>query len=270
MAIRALMIAVCLVTSVGCGGSGGGGSVTVMTFNILRDEWARDEYPRWADRVELVAATIRDHQPDVVGLQEETPEQVRDLALALDSYRYIGPAHAKGGGLLIRRNTWHVVALGGIPTPEGRQAGWAVLERRLGDQQWAIYNAHYTYRGGPAGRLETSKVIAAHIADRVPEAMPLALTGDFNATLDEPPMRYLFGEDGSPVALRDAVSESPRRDEPRGTIHGFTGKLHEPGIDHVLVNDNVEVLSTKIIRKDYFGKHPSDHYPVQVKLRRKR
>jgi len=108
-------------------------TVRVMSFNILRDAWARDEYPRWEDRKDRVVAVIREHQPDVVGLQEEDLRQAVFLDRELKDYTYLTPHHKAGGGLMIRKHSWHVIARGKIDIPDtdetSRQASWAVIWR---------------------------------------------------------------------------------------------------------------------------------------------
>jgi hypothetical protein len=47
------------------------------------------------------------HEPDVVGLQEESVAQVASITNALPGYSYVKPHVSKGGGLLIRTEAWH-------------------------------------------------------------------------------------------------------------------------------------------------------------------
>jgi endonuclease/exonuclease/phosphatase family metal-dependent hydrolase len=55
---------------------------TVMTFNVRCDTDA-DGLHAWRHRRDLVIETIRAHDPDLLGLQEPTRDQWKDIAAAL-------------------------------------------------------------------------------------------------------------------------------------------------------------------------------------------
>ena len=61
----------------------------VMTFNI-RTSLIPDGDNAWPYRKELVAETIRQLAPHVVGMQEAIGEQIEYLASALPEYRWLG------------------------------------------------------------------------------------------------------------------------------------------------------------------------------------
>lgn len=64
-------------------------TVSVMSFNIRYDT-NRDDSNRWSNRKELVYNTIRQHSPDVIGLQEALRNQLDELKKALPKYSEIG------------------------------------------------------------------------------------------------------------------------------------------------------------------------------------
>jgi endonuclease/exonuclease/phosphatase family metal-dependent hydrolase len=239
--------------------------IRVMTFNILRDEWAKEGHLSWKDRGPSAVALLRDHKPDVVGLQEETAEQVAFICESLNSYTYLVPHHRNGGGLLIRKDAWHVIDNGKIKTPGNRQASWAILESTRNGQRWAVYNAHFMHDSAP-GRLEAAKRIADHIARNAPRGTPVAVLGDFNAQPQDQPLLYLGGNAGSPVHLVNAFNTIHGDDDPRGTVRALSENRHGPRIDHILVNEFVMVLDVAILYDRLEESYPSDHYPVQATL----
>src|SRR4051812_46764355 len=66
-------------------------SMHVLTFNIRYDE-PEDGANDWAHRRELTIATIRDHDPDLIGLQEPTALQWNDVCAALPGHNAFGLA----------------------------------------------------------------------------------------------------------------------------------------------------------------------------------
>jgi endonuclease/exonuclease/phosphatase family metal-dependent hydrolase len=114
-------------------------------------------------------------------------------------------------------------------------------------------------------------LVTARISQREHDD-PILVTGDFNAGEENSAMRYLRGE--IPRAYKGS-SEAPRtlgmRDtyrvvHPRqtevGTFNGFVGTTTGDKIDAILVSSEWEVQDAKIVRTDFDGRYPSDHFPV--------
>ena len=83
----------CLVLSIFCGGlqakQSKGNALRVMSFNI-RLGVANDGENRWDLRKDLVVKTIRDYNPDLLGLQEVFPMQEEYLRKNFPDYLYYG------------------------------------------------------------------------------------------------------------------------------------------------------------------------------------
>lgn len=83
----------CLVLSIFCGGlqakQSKGNALRVMSFNI-RLGVANDGENRWDLRKDLVVKTIRDYNPDLLGLQEVFPMQEEYLRENFQGYVYYG------------------------------------------------------------------------------------------------------------------------------------------------------------------------------------
>ncbi len=244
--------------------------VRVMSWNILYKGWEKEGHAKWQERIPGVIEIIREHKPDVVGLQEESKQQAAAITGGLSGYSYLGAHQKKGGGLLIRTDAWRVIESGRIAIPGKRQASWALLESTRNGARWLFYNAHLIHRTAPgsaAQRMEGAKSIVDHIVRHAPAGVPVVFVGDFNALNDMPVMRYLAGEAGSPLKFSNAFAMIHGADDPRGTYRGLSKEQHCDRIDHILVNDHTKVTDAEIIFYDQLaGAWPSDHYPVHVTL----
>jgi endonuclease/exonuclease/phosphatase family metal-dependent hydrolase len=245
--------------------------VSVMTWNILRDEWAKGEHSSWNEREPNATSILGDHLPDLVGLQEETKDQVESITRALPSYSYLTPHHSHGGGLLIRKESWVVIESGKIQIPRGREASWAKLESSRSRQPWLFYNAHLMHRkaeNSAADRMEAVKAIGEHVLRHAPHGIPVVMTGDFNSLHDEPALRYLTGDIESPVMFSNSFNLIHGANDARGTFRGLSIEHQCDRIDHILINNHVIVNVAEIINYDELqAPYPSDHYPVIAKLR---
>jgi endonuclease/exonuclease/phosphatase family metal-dependent hydrolase len=249
------------------------GEVRVMSWNILYRGWEKEGHASWKERIPGSVQILQKHQPDVVGLQEDSKQQVAYLTRALPDYSYLDPYKKKGGGLLIRTEAWQVIKSGKIPIPGKRHASWALLESTQNGECWLFYNAHFIHRSAKnsaADRMTAAKQIAAHIAQHAPADVSVVFTGDFNALHDMPCMRYLAGDAGAPVQFSNAFNLIHGGDDPRGTFRGLSNAHHCDRIDHILTNEHVTVQNAEIIYYDdeLAVAYPSDHYPVQATLRR--
>ena len=69
--------------------------VVVMTYNIRLDN-SGDGVNQWKNRKEKISNQLHFYEPDILGIQEGLPNQVRYLDEALTSYDYIGVGRADG------------------------------------------------------------------------------------------------------------------------------------------------------------------------------
>lgn len=80
------------------------GALRVMTFNV-RNSNARDGGNHWKFRKELVAATIRAFDPDLLGCQEVLADQYDQLRPMLPDYLPVGVARDDGK----RQGEWSAI-----------------------------------------------------------------------------------------------------------------------------------------------------------------
>ena len=291
---RATLASVCLALVVGCRVPAssprviGSESFTaapplrVMTFN-LRYDTPSDEGNAWPHRRDWVAALIRFHAPDALGVQEALAHMLTDLDARLPGFARVGVGRADGraGGefsaILYRTDRLELLDSGTFwlsPTPEvAGSKGWdAAIERiatwaRFRDRRTGCrhvhLNTHFDHVGEQA-RQESARLIRRRIA-ALASGMPVVVTGDLNADPASAPYRILTRDtvgDATPP-LRDALAAS--RDAHYGPTSTWTAfRAIEPGrrIDYVLVSPQVRVLKHAILPDSWDDRFPSDHLPV--------
>jgi endonuclease/exonuclease/phosphatase family metal-dependent hydrolase len=269
-------------------------SLDVMTFNI-RTSAIPDGADAWAHRKQLVAETIRRHDPDVVGLQEALAEQIEFLEGALPQYRWLGVDRGLNGGTGLSEATpifyryeemtpiesgtfW----LGNPPNPraqaqaqgqgQGRGGGgrggsrivtWARFHHFATGRQIYVYNTHLSPREGPQ-HLDAVARINERVAALPPESAVIVL-GDFNAYAGTSETWGVATSQG----LRDAWVIAAERQGPDVTSNGFGPPPDWGGarIDWILVGGSIEVPAVSTVVHSVDGRYPSDHYPVLATLR---
>ena len=252
-------------------------ALQVMSFNI-RYGTARDGGDHWDRRRELVASTIIERAPDVLGLQEALAFQLAFLRDRLGPrYRLVGQGR-KGGEkgefacilfdrerLALERSGdfWlsespDEVASVGWDAALPRICTWAVLRVRATGARFAVLNAHFDHRGATARRRS-----AALIAERLARfaALPVLVTGDLNAGENSGPLRELRA-----AGLRDTFRVRHANAEPAGTFNGFRGDDSGSKIDYILCSPDWRVRAASIVKANDGGRYPSDHFPVTAAL----
>ncbi len=259
----------------------------VMSFN-LRLDLASDGENAWPHRRDRVAALIRFHAPDVVGVQEALLPMLADLETRLPGFARVGVGRDDGGdggefsAILYRRERLEVVRHGTFwlsSTPETpgslgwdaaypRVATWVELRDRQSGCRYVHLNTHLDHRGDEARR-QGARLIRRRLAT-LAAGLPVVLTGDLNATPDSEPYLVLTRDDitdGLPPLLDAFTTSREGHYGPTSTWTGF--EAIDPGrrIDYVLVSPGVEVLAHGILSDHWDGRFPSDHLPVLATVR---
>lgn len=253
----------------------------VATFNI-RYGSADDGPDRWELRRPRVARTLAELDADLVGLQEAEAFQVRWLLEQLPRYAATGVHRDDGrlGGeacpLLFDRTRFtlaesRTVWLSDTPEVPGSRSYGNVLPRiatraRLVEfstgRALSVIVVHLDH-ASPAAREASARQLLETSRALLREGEPLVLLGDFNATLDSPPLELLLAPRGP---FRDALAEH-LPDRP-GTFTGFD-PASDGGprtIDHLLLAGPGRVLAAGIDTRRIDGRYPSDHFPVWMRI----
>jgi endonuclease/exonuclease/phosphatase family metal-dependent hydrolase len=254
-------------------------TLRVMTFNV-RYPAKGDGANRWEARRDLLVATIRLKNPDLVGTQELFEEQGRYIAEQAPQYAWFGLSRRGNHmdehmGVFYRTSRLTPVESGNFwlsETPEvpgssswdmslPRMVTWARFRTSRG-AHFVYYNTHFPHRPQDhRARLECARLIASRIA-ALDKNEPFLLTGDFNAPAGSQVQAVLT------ATLTDAWTAARKRIGPESTFHGFRGKPRQGGrIDWVLYRGPWKALEAETVTYQEDGRYPSDHFPVFTKLK---
>jgi endonuclease/exonuclease/phosphatase family metal-dependent hydrolase len=269
--------------------------LAVMTFNLRYHE-VKDGENAWPYRVGKAADVIGRHRPAIVGTQEGLFPMLVELKERIDGYEWIG--EGRGGGHEDEHNAifYHTAELRVMEKgqfwlseqpmqPNSRSWGsslprictWARFQAKKDTQlEFLVYNTHLDHESQLAREngialirrtMEAERDRHMPPGERDRKPLPLILTGDFNATPDNPAVAFLRSQqaaDGPFCRLTDAYEAADG--DIGGTFHGFKGGESGEPIDYIFVSGEIRVLETKVIRDKVNGGYPSDHYPVQARL----
>lgn len=259
------------------------GTLRVMSFNI-RFSAADDGENAWPRRADLFFRTITDFRPDLIGFQEVLADQHDALIAHLPDYAFSGVARddgkRKGERSLIgfRHGAFEAIGHGDFwlseqPAVPGskswdaaltRLCSWVRLRTIATGREFVFANTHFDHRGVIA-RQEASKVLLRELA-RIAAGAPAILTGDLNATEDDPP--YAVLTHSPPPTWIDAYREVyPVRRPDELSFHAFKGGTAGSRIDYIFHTPHFTTVAAAINRSaSADGRYPSDHYPVTAIL----
>ncbi|MDP1580337.1 MAG: endonuclease/exonuclease/phosphatase family protein [Candidatus Didemnitutus sp.] len=257
---------------------------TVATCNLRVDAGAASAATAWPARRPLMRASLRRIAPDILGTQEGLPHQLQDLADDLPEYQWVGQGREGGGqgevmAIFYRheryeaRETQHYW-LSDTPDIPGsctwgnqfkRMATAVRLFDRLAQRELIVLNTHWDHAVQEA-REKSARLMRERTA-LWPSALPLVLTGDFNAEAGNNPAYDLLVQDGF---FRDAWATAARRcgDEALNTFHDFQQPPRREGrrIDWIMLRGPVRADTIEVVNDARDGRRPSDHFPVVARL----
>lgn len=256
--------------------------VRVLSFNLRYQNTNDTDKKNWVARRGPAIDLIRREAPDFVGLQEALRSQLDDLHeriggeyLEIGVGREDGKSRGEFSALLIRRDRWIVEESGTFwlsDTPEvpnsmtwgnriTRICTWARANEAATGRTVHFFNTHFDHESQPS-REKSAALLAERIAARQP-AGPFVLTGDFNATPENPAITVLTG--GS-LKLMDAwkVANPDVPATESGTWQAFLGNRDGGRIDFVLVPPGTRIIDAAILHDAPDGVLPSDHFPVRA------
>ncbi len=267
--------------------------LSVMTFNI-RYGTANDGENSWDKRKDLAFNVLREHSPDVVGLQEALRSQIDDIRAAMPEYTEIGVGRDDGktageySAILYKKDRLTVAESGTFwlsDTPEAcgsitwgnnctRVCTWGRFVPKSPGKAFYMFNTHLDHIS-QYSRERSAILLATRIRDRA-QKDPIVLTGDFNVGEDNLVVKYFKGEqelriagDGksqNPVPLLDTFRELHRDASEVGTFHSFKGTRSNAKIDYIFAQPGTKVLQAEILHDNNDNHYPSDHYPVKAAI----
>ncbi len=249
--------------------------IIVGTFNI-RYANTRDTGNLWADRAPIVSNLIRFHEFDILGVQEGLINQLNDISEALPEYARYGKGRDDGkeagehSAIYYKKDRFTLLKSGDFwlsETPDqpgkgwdatccNRICSWVYLQDKVTKKRFYTFNVHFDHQGVVA-RKESSKLILAKIQEIAGQS-PALLTGDFNGGRESEWYQTLAT---SPL-LTDAYTQVKFPYANNSSMNGFRTPRSNTVIDHIFVTKQFATSKWGILTDTYFGKYPSDHFPV--------
>lgn len=248
-------------------------SISIMSYNIRSSTKNEQDGPNgWEYRKEAAVRMLLTEKPDVVGMQEEMPDQeaylhehlsslYEGVSISRDPEKKADEActvfYNKAKYNLIRTNTFWL-----SETPDIPSRGWdgkykrivtyVYVQNKKTGQMYLVFNTHLDHKGVVA-REKSLQLIADSAIAIGGDTIPMFVMGDLNVTPDAPELAPMWR------VMKLAQREAPVTDTSY-TFHGYRenkGKM----IDYIYYR-NASALEFRILRDGYGVPYLSDHYPI--------
>jgi endonuclease/exonuclease/phosphatase family metal-dependent hydrolase len=253
-------------------------ALRIMSFNVRYP--AKSDGPNiWDARRDILIATIRDKQPDLIGTQELFHLQGEYIVEKLPGYAWFGVGRRgdqtdEHMGVFYRKDRFELKDSGNFwlsETPETpgssswdmslpRLVTWGEFNDKKSGRSFRFYNTHFPHRReDEAARTQCARVIAERLR-ALPKDLTVIVTGDFNTDAGSEAHRTLTAN------LTDAYSSVSNPSGPKDTFHGFRGTPRPGRIDWILFRGGLTPRSFETVTNNENGSYPSDHFPVAAVL----
>jgi endonuclease/exonuclease/phosphatase family metal-dependent hydrolase len=251
----------------------------IMSFNI-RYGTANDGENSWQFRKENVFDIIKVNNPDLLGLQEALKFQIDEIIKALPEYKMIGVGRDDGkesgefSCILYKKNrfiidTTETFWFSETPNIPGskhwgnnytRICTWAKFLDKANKKYFYYYNLHLDHESQPSREKSTQLLVNKFLSQK--EKLPIILSGDFNCGETNPAIKTILN-----FGLKDTYRLLNQSTKDEGTFNDFKGDTNGERIDFIFISKDFRAIESKILRNDYNGKYPSDHFPVFARIR---
>lgn len=253
--------------------------MNIATFNIRYDN-PRDTGNLWKDRKGPVSSLIKYHNFDVFGVQEALKNQLDDLQTSLKGFVFHGVGRDDGvsagehSAIFYKTSKYTLESSGNFwlsTTPEkvgpgwdaklNRICSWVALKDKKSGKSFFVFNAHYDHQGVQA-RVESSKLIMEKIKS-IAGDQAVIFMGDLNGNRESEWYQHV----ASSGILKDSHGMAKLVHQPNGSFNSFrTDGIRNDVIDHIFVSSHFKASKWAVLTDTYYGKFPSDHFPVLVQL----
>jgi endonuclease/exonuclease/phosphatase family metal-dependent hydrolase len=248
--------------------------IRIATYN-LRYANVGDTGNLWSTRVPVVANLIDFHDFDIFGTQEALRHQLDTLSALLPAYTWYGlgrdDGEAKGehSAIYYKKDKYKLLSKGSFwlsETPEKPGPGWDARLNRIcswvqlaqvkGGKKFFVFNVHFDHQGVKA-RVESGKLMVQKI-QAIAGSNPAILTGDFNGDHNSEWYKTLATNE----VLKDTYMQVKKPYINNGSFNSFKTPASSAIIDHIFTTKQFSVTRWGILTDSYYGKFPSDHFPV--------
>ncbi len=257
--------------------------LSLCSFNVRYENDGDHGWRAWPNRIDRVVRTIRQLDPDVLGIQEALHGQAADLRASLPDYAFHGVGRDDGdrageyAAIFYKADRFEpgekgTFWLSDFPEQPGsrtwgnsvvRCTTWIRLIDRATGRGFYVYNTHWDHRHQPS-REKSARLIAERLADRRHADEPVVLLGDFNATEGNPALEHLVGRH---TGLVDPYRILHQGEKNRRTLHFWDGDIDGwAKVDHILVSSSATLEAAGIHHAATRKEQPSDHYPAWVRI----
>ncbi|MBL6647877.1 MAG: endonuclease/exonuclease/phosphatase family protein [Flavobacteriaceae bacterium] len=253
--------------------------IKVISYNIRYDN-PQDGKDSWEKRKSYFIDYINKENPDFIGLQEVTYNQLTFINDNLKDYKYLGVGRDDGKNKgeftpiyykkslfdLIKSDTFWLSSY-----PDSVSIGWDASMERIctyglfkfkdSNRKIWIFNTHFDHIG-KISRYNSSKLIIEKISKLTSNEDYVLLTGDFNDLPDSKPIRTIIEHMNDTNALLNPEEDSYK------TFNGF--KLNPESnnrIDYIFQNNFKLISSGHHLIKTDENRWVSDHNPVYANLK---
>jgi endonuclease/exonuclease/phosphatase family metal-dependent hydrolase len=258
--------------------------LNVMTFNI-RYNTERDSLNAWPYRKDKAASQVLFHETHILGVQEALYGQITDLLGQLVNFKFVGVGRDDGKTAgefsailydttrlqLLQSSTFWLSQTPAVPGSKSWDAAitrivtWARFRDRKTKKVLYLFNTHFDHIGKIA-RKESAMLLKEKVAG-IAGNTPVIITGDFNATPSDEPIRVLTDTtDARSFTDTKAISVAPHFG-PSGTFNAFQSKeISDDPIDYIFAKKKVKVLKHGTLSQTWAGRFSSDHFPVFARI----
>lgn len=256
--------------------------ITTVTFNI-RYNSTEDGINIWENRKAWLTHSMRFFKADIIGAQEVTYTQLKDMLELLPSYAYIGIGRDGGNKgefspifynkarlEVLKSDTFWLsttpneVASKGWDAALPRIVTWALFKDKTSGQTFYHFNTHFDHRGKKA-RIESAKLFSEKI-NTIANSKPVFITGDLNSNPSSETIKTLLENEIKDPYL---TLENDNVYGPEYTSNGWhaEGRNSEHRIDYVMYKGAIEPISLQILDAQRGDLYISDHFPLIFKAK---
>ena len=249
----------------------------IMSYNIKLD-YPKEGKNSWTNRKPFMVNQIKFYEPDVLGVQEAMPNQMKDMDSLLTDYSFVGVGRDDGkdegeySAIFYKKSDLEVVKSSTFwlsQTPEKVSMGWdavcnrvctyALFQHKKTKETFWVFNTHFDHVGEVA-REKSAALILKKINTLNTKNYPVLLMGDFNLEPDSKPIQIITS------TLDDSKNIAKLAFGPEGTFNGFHfDKTVKRRIDYIFVTkSSILVKKYAVLSDNWDLKYPSDHLPVFI------